>query len=53
MQELENKIHVLVSGVHTIACAKVPSFDVVVPTLDVGLNVEVASFVIEKMMIHV
>jgi hypothetical protein len=43
----------LINGVPTIECAKVPSLDVVVHTLDVGLNVDVASFVIEKMMIHV
>ncbi len=53
MQELESIIHVLVSGVPTIECAKVPSFDVVVHTLYVGFNVDVASFVIEKMMVHV
>jgi hypothetical protein len=53
LQELESIIHVLVSGVPTIECAKVPSLDVVFHTLDVGLNVDVASFAIEKMMVHV
>lgn len=43
----------LVSGVPTIECAKVPSLDVVVPTFDVGLNVHVASFAREKMMVQV
>lgn len=38
-----------VNGVPTIECAIV----IVVHTLDVGLNVDVASFAIEKMMVHV
>lgn len=53
MQELENIIHMLVNRVPTIECVKVQSLDVVVHALDVGLNVDVASFVIEKMMVHV
>jgi len=43
----------LVNRVPTIECVKVQSLDVVVHALDVGLNVDVASFVIEKMMVHV
>ncbi len=39
--------------VPTIECGKAPSLDVVVLTLDVCLNVDVASFAIEKMMVHV
>jgi hypothetical protein len=46
LQELESIIHVLISGI-TIECVKVPSLDVVVHTFDV------ASFVIDKMMVHV
>ncbi len=49
LQELENINHVFVNGVPTIECAIV----IVVHTLDVGLNVDVASFAIEKMMVHV
>jgi hypothetical protein len=44
---------VLVNGIPTIECAKVPFLDVVVPTFDVDPNVDVASFAIEKMMVHV